>query len=195
MLGSKLIHVSKRVPRSQSCTLMIMDERNCLFRVQGVTLPHTIESRSTETPYTVHYSNVLGGIWYSIVHLFLCHIKLHHLITILCWHMQSRYCMVTENPPKTSHSSLIRRRGHDDVTKWKYFAHHWPFVRGIHRSPVNSPHKGQWRGALMFSLICSWIDGWVNNGEAGDLRRHRVHYDVIVMIGGMNPLLVSTRSD
>ena len=33
----------------------------------------------------------------------------------------------------------------------------WPFVREIHRSPVNSPHKGQWRGALMFSLICIWI--------------------------------------
>ena len=49
------------------------------------------------------------------------------------------------------------------------------------RSPVNSPHKGQWRGALMFSLICARINGWVNNGEAGDLRRHRAHYDVIVM--------------
>ena len=49
------------------------------------------------------------------------------------------------------------------------------FMRGIHRSPVNSPHKGQWRGALMFSFVC------VNNRETGYLRRHRVHYDVIVM--------------
>ena len=48
-------------------------------------------------------------------------------------------------------------------------------------SPVNSPNKGQWRGALMFSLICTRINGWVNNYEAGDLRRNRVHYDVIVM--------------
>ena len=47
--------------------------------------------------------------------------------------------------------------------------------------PVNSPHKGQWRGALMFSLICVWINGWVNYREAGDLRRYRAHYDVIVM--------------
>ena len=47
--------------------------------------------------------------------------------------------------------------------------------------PVNSPHKGQWRGALMFSLICAWIIDWVNNREAGDLRRHRGHYDVSVM--------------
>ena len=55
------------------------------------------------------------------------------------------------------------------------------FVRGIHRSPVNSPNKGQLRGALMFSLICAWINGWVNNREAGDLRHHRAHNDAIVM--------------
>ena len=70
---------------------------------------------------------------------------------------------------------------HDDVIKWKHFPRHWPFVRGIHRSPVNSPHNGQWRGALMFSLICVWINDWVNNREDGDLRRYRAHYDVIVM--------------
>ena len=40
---------------------------------------------------------------------------------------------------------------------------------------------GQWRGALLFSFICAWIYGWVNNGEAGDMRRHRAHYDVIAM--------------
>ena len=45
----------------------------------------------------------------------------------------------------------------------------------------NSPHKGLWRKALMFTLICAWINRWVNNREAGDLRRHRAHYDVIVM--------------
>ena len=37
---------------------------------------------------------------------------------------------------------------------------------GIHRSPVNSPHKGQWRGALMFSLICAWTNSWANNEDA-----------------------------
>ena len=42
-----------------------------------------------------------------------------------------------------------------DVIKWKHFPRYWPFVRGIHRSPVNSPLKGQWRGGLMFSLICA----------------------------------------
>ena len=66
---------------------------------------------------------------------------------------------------------------HDDVIKWKHFPRYWLFVRGIHRS-----HKGQWRGALIFSLICAWINGWVNNREAGNLRRHRAHFDVIVMV-------------
>ena len=62
------------------------------------------------------------------------------------------------------------------------FRGYWPCVRGIHRSPVNPLHKGQWRGALMFSMTCAWINGWVNNCEIGDLRRHRAHYDVAVMI-------------
>ena len=75
---------------------------------------------------------------------------------------------------------------HDDVIKWKHFPRYWPFVREIHRSPVNFPHKGQWRGALMFTLICARMNGWVNNREAGDLRRYRVHYDVIVMFSTLN---------
>ena len=72
--------------------------------------------------------------------------------------------------------------GRDDVIKWKHFPRHWPFVRGIHRWPVNSPHKGQWHGALMFSVICAWINSCVNNREAGDLRCHCAHYDVTVMV-------------
>ena len=59
---------------------------------------------------------------------------------------------------------------HDDVIKWKHFPRYWP-----------SPHKGQWHGALMFSLICAWINRGVNNREANDLRRYRAHYNVIVM--------------
>ena len=51
----------------------------------------------------------------------------------------------------------------------------------IFRVTGHSPHKGQWREALMFSLICVWINGWINNREVGDLRRHRAHYEVIVM--------------
>ena len=70
---------------------------------------------------------------------------------------------------------------HDDVIKWKHFPRYWPFMRGTHRSPVNSLHKGQWREALMFYLICARINDWVHNREAGDLRRRRAHYDVRVM--------------
>ena len=55
---------------------------------------------------------------------------------------------------------------HDDVIKWKHFLRYWPVVLGIHRSAVSSPHKGQWRGALIFSLICAWINDSVNNREA-----------------------------
>ena len=69
-----------------------------------------------------------------------------------------------------------------NVIKWKHFPRYWPFVQGIHQSPVNSPHKGQWCEALIFSLICVWINGWVNNREAGDLRCYHAHYDVIVMV-------------
>ena len=34
----------------------------------------------------------------------------------------------------------------------------------------------------MFSVICAWINGWVNNREVGDSRRYRAHYDAIVMV-------------
>ena len=67
---------------------------------------------------------------------------------------------------------------HDDVIKWKYLPHYWPFVWGIQRSPVNFPHRGQWRGSLMFSLICAWTDTWANSRGPGDWRWHRAHYDI-----------------
>ena len=96
------------------------------------------------------------------------------------------------DPQNTTYLTLSGKRRYEclslfffyqnDVIKWKHFPRYWPFVRGIHRSPVNSPHKGQWRGAVMLSLICVWISGWVNNREAGDLRRYRAHYDVSVML-------------
>ena len=70
---------------------------------------------------------------------------------------------------------------HDDAIKWKHFPCYWPFVRGIHQSLVNSPHKGQWCRTLLFFLNCTWTHGWVNNRGTGDLRRNRTHYDVIVM--------------
>ena len=51
----------------------------------------------------------------------------------------------------------------------------------IHRSPMNSPHKGQSHGAFIFPLICAWTNGWVNNRDTCDLRRHRAHHGVTLM--------------
>ena len=71
------------------------------------------------------------------------------------------------------------------VPWWRHqmdsFSCYCPLVRGIHRSPVNSLHKGQWREALRISLICAGTNSWVNNHEAGDLRCYPAHYDVTLM--------------
>ena len=80
-----------------------------------------------------------------------------------------------------SYQNAVHIPWQDNVIKRKHFARYWAFVWGVHRSPVNSHHKGQWRGALMFSLICAWTNGWVNIRDAGDLRCHRAHYDDTVM--------------
>ena len=66
-------------------------------------------------------------------------------------------------------------------TWWRHqmetFPRYWPFVR----ESVDFPHRGQWRRALMYSLICARANGWVNNRDAVDKRRHHAHYDVTVM--------------
>ena len=83
--------------------------------------------------------------------------------------------------------SLSARKA--DSLWWRHqmvtFSASWRFVRGIHRSPVNILHKGQWRGALQFSLICTWTNACVNSRDAGELRRHRTHYGVTLML--LNP--------
>ena len=91
--------------------------------------------------------------------------------------------------PTIASNSMGPRRHQDDVIKWKHFPRYWPLARGIHRSPVNSPRKGQWRGALRpvtrsfdVCFIHAWTNGWVNNRDAGDLRRHLDHY-VVTVIG------------
>ena len=42
--------------------------------------------------------------------------------------------------------------------------------------------SSQWRGVLMSSLMCAWTNGWANNRDGADLRRHRLHYDVTLMV-------------
>ena len=81
---------------------------------------------------------------------------------------------------------ILHRGGEKKASSWwrhqmETFSALLALCAGNSPVPVNSPHKGQWRGTLMFSLICAWINDWVNNREAGDLRRYRVHYDVTLM--------------
>ena len=72
--------------------------------------------------------------------------------TALFWWRQQEHWATLSG---TCHSCISARRvsgkrNHtNDVIKWKHFPRYWPFVRGIHWSPVNSPHKGLWRGALV----------------------------------------------
>ena len=87
----------------------------------------------------------------------------------------SAFCLAKNDTYKIKPASTWWRH------KWKHFPCYWPFVRGIHRWPVNSSHKGQWRGALVLSLICAWTNSRANHRGTGDLRRRRAHYDVIVM--------------
>ena len=65
--------------------------------------------------------------------------------------------------------------------EWKHFPRYWPFVRVIHRSPVNSPHKASDAELWCFLWSAPWINGWGNDHEARDSRRHPCHYDVTVM--------------
>ena len=108
--------------------------------------------------------NSIASTYRSCEYNIRCAHLLHDLIDYRARKINSREC---------NYSS------HDDVIKWKHFPRYWPFVRRIHRSPVNCQHKGQWRGALMFSLICAWINAWLNNREDGDLMRHCADYDVM----------------
>ena len=115
----------------------------------------------------------------ALEHWHLC-LSVHIILTNVAeWFIRVELkCPYTRN--KTKHNKTVSIF-HDDVIKWKHFPCYWAFVRGIHRLPVNSLHKGQWRGALMLSFVCTLINGWVNNREAGDLTCYLAHYDVTVM--------------
>ena len=80
---------------------------------------------------------------------------------------------------------------HDDVIKWKHFPRYWSFVRGIYRSPVDFSREGQWRGALMFSLMCVWTNAWANSRYTGDLRRHDA-YHISAMTDSCDSVLTGT---
>ena len=85
------------------------------------------------------------------------------------------------NSHSATNGNVTSLTSHDDVIKWKHFARYWPFVY--------FPHKGQWRGALMFFFIFAWTNGWGNNRYDGDFRRHRAHCNVTVIIPSVSPTL------
>ena len=91
---------------------------------------------------------------------------------LITYHSNALTPHMTRQKTKWALNRYINISSNGDAIKWKHFLRYWLFVRGIHQSPVNFLQKDQWRWALMFSLIYAWINGWVNNSEAGDLRRH-----------------------
>ena len=105
-------------------------------------------------------------------------VRRHYNSAIVSLNEHNQRVKPQQTPHSNTCSSPLRMMTSSNGNIFHVTGHLWG---GIHRSPVNSPHKGQWRGALMFSLMCAWINAWVNNREAGYLKRHRAHYDVIVM--------------
>ena len=94
------------------------------------------------------YQSCISYVWSNMPQCYITRDMLEqHLSCVL---YRSMWC--------TSHNKF-----HNVCTMTSSNGNNWPSVWGIHRSPVNSPHKGHWRGALMFSLIYAWINGWVKN--------------------------------
>ena len=122
---------------------------------------------------------IVWSDWHKMcLYSLLCRLLLfrcRHYFSYICWQVDDIWRYIRDAWVTQFN---VLSRPHNDVIKWKHFPRYWYFVRGIHRSLVNSPHKGQWRGAFLIG----WINSWVNNCGAGDLRHHHAHYDVIVMI-------------
>ena len=139
----QLISPLCRIYASETCA--IFSPGNGLSSGLRPTITWTSAGLSSFKPFGTNFSEIQITIQnYSFI-------KLHLKITSAKWRP---FC---PKEVKLTDDNPCRWR-HDDVIKWKHFPRHWPFVRGIHRSPVNSPRKGQWRGALVFSLICVWIN-------------------------------------
>ena len=117
-----------------------------------------------------------------------------------CYTFLSQAIRILEGRLWTSHQQPIllkylpgesREPGDDtrNLTRAVTWWHHQmeTFFRVIGYLPsVNSPHKGQWLGTLLLSLIWAWTNGCVHNRGTGDLRHIRAHYDVTVMVMAAN---------
>ena len=167
-------------PRKNGC-YFLDDIFKCIYRKENAWISINISKLFQRVHLTILSapSHYLNKWWLNYGHIYVS-LSLNELTSGISYLICSVYY--------ASRALALLSINHDDVIKWKHCPRYWPFVRGIHRSPVNSPHKGQWRWALMFSLICARINGWVNNGEVGDSRRHRAHCNVIVMYHGLRGL-------
>ena len=118
------------------------------------------------------------------------------------FHVSQGHTCLLMNPPPTSphpspaHLRYILARFLTLLLSQASHSHqrlHVPVCYQARRIIIRSPHKGQWRGAVIFSLICAWINAWVNNREAGHLRCYRAHYDVTVMVFGLWHWVMTSR--
>ena len=131
--------------------------------------------------------------WICCSNLRCCNYSTHHAIN-----QTLNYIQRSKKEHYASCSRYTAFSFHDDVIKWKHFRVLLALFEGNPPVTGSSPHKGQWCRALMSSLICAWIYGWVNNQDAGDLRRYRADYDVTLMslqLANCGVLFVSEMSD
>ena len=188
------------------CWLFLVDFiRDNLPQVTELSFARVLHEVSALLLNGCMYSTIWKTIWSSCVAILCGSVtkakqnKIVHILHRVCPSSQSILmtfgCTVHVSHILHSNGFAIRQQRSGET-----FFYHCPFVNimmtssnetsfrvtgplcGEFTGPGDFPHKGQWRGALMFSLICAWINDWVNNREAGDLRRHRGHYDVNVMI-------------
>ena len=117
----------------------------------------------------IFHFNMLVKKWFPLARRRACfHISCYKSVNLHCNGCIDAY----KRHKKIPQMQKMVKSFHDDVIKWKHFSRYWPFVRGIHRSRVNTPHKGLWRGASTLSLICAWTNGRANNRNTGRLRNN-----------------------
>ena len=155
----------------------------CLKFVLGI----SFTTRMVLYLFMKHFMVATDITTWSIIYVFIIFTKYHfsfHTCRVDCArHLSKKFSLIFDGPHNLIGNYLFIILHW--LTWWRHRMKTFPALLAIYagNSPVpgNSRHEGQWRGALMFSLICVWINGWVNNGKAGDLRRYRAHYDVTVM--------------
>ena len=157
-----------------TCLLLLMSmlwHRQAIFKSKGAKLCSSAESRIWTRDPRHQFASRLNARWQTD------------------WAIEDQAIKLELDSPSLWSASIQPTRPHCQLTfapQMDTFPRYWPFVKGINRPPTDSPHKGQWRGALVFSLVCAWRNGSENNRDSGDFRRHRAHNDVTVMIRRMS---------